>query len=341
MVSVGDWARELCGGTHAERSGQLGLVKLLGESSDRRRGCAGSRRSSAWTPTRTWPASTSWSPASSPSCSRSAPRSCPSGSPALVAQLRDAEKELARMRAEQVLAGRRATLAPRRATSSASPSSRHDAGRGRRGGRPARARARRARAARRRAARRGRGRRRSPRVARSWSSRPTTAARALGRRAGRRWSRPPRRHPRRRRRRQGRRRAGRRHRRGPDRRGAAAARARRRRSASPAVAELTRLRACGSASTSGSVRVGLAACDPSGLVASPVETVPPRPHRATPTCGGSLPRSSSAGASTWWWGCPARLSGREGPAARSARAYAVGSRPTRGARSRSGWWTSV
>ncbi len=33
VVSVGDWARELCGGTHALRSGQLGVVKLLGESS--------------------------------------------------------------------------------------------------------------------------------------------------------------------------------------------------------------------------------------------------------------------------------------------------------------------
>jgi alanyl-tRNA synthetase len=30
---VGDWARELCGGTHAVRSGQLGVIKLLGESS--------------------------------------------------------------------------------------------------------------------------------------------------------------------------------------------------------------------------------------------------------------------------------------------------------------------
>ncbi len=33
VISVGDWARELCGGTHAHSSGQLGVVKLLGESS--------------------------------------------------------------------------------------------------------------------------------------------------------------------------------------------------------------------------------------------------------------------------------------------------------------------
>ena len=33
VVSVGDWAKELCGGTHVSRSGQLGIVKLLGESS--------------------------------------------------------------------------------------------------------------------------------------------------------------------------------------------------------------------------------------------------------------------------------------------------------------------
>ncbi len=33
VISVGDWARELCGGTHAGRSGQLGVITLLGESS--------------------------------------------------------------------------------------------------------------------------------------------------------------------------------------------------------------------------------------------------------------------------------------------------------------------
>ena len=33
VVSVGDWARELCGGTHVRSSAELGLVKLLSETS--------------------------------------------------------------------------------------------------------------------------------------------------------------------------------------------------------------------------------------------------------------------------------------------------------------------
>ena len=33
VVSVGEWAKELCGGTHTRRTSQLGVVKLLGESS--------------------------------------------------------------------------------------------------------------------------------------------------------------------------------------------------------------------------------------------------------------------------------------------------------------------
>lgn len=50
VISVGDWARELCGGTHAQRTSQLGLITLLGESSIGS-GCAGSKRSWARTPT--------------------------------------------------------------------------------------------------------------------------------------------------------------------------------------------------------------------------------------------------------------------------------------------------
>jgi alanyl-tRNA synthetase len=64
VVSVGSWARELCGGTHAQRSGQLGLVKLLGEASIGS-GSAASRRWSAPTPTTSSPVSTP-SSASSP-----------------------------------------------------------------------------------------------------------------------------------------------------------------------------------------------------------------------------------------------------------------------------------
>ena len=33
VISVGDWARELCGGTHTESTGQLGVVSFLSESS--------------------------------------------------------------------------------------------------------------------------------------------------------------------------------------------------------------------------------------------------------------------------------------------------------------------
>jgi alanyl-tRNA synthetase len=73
VVSVGEWAHELCGGTHVSNTGRLGLVKLLHESSW--------RRSSARTPTISWRASTCcWR--RSPRRSRPARRSCRSGSTA-------------------------------------------------------------------------------------------------------------------------------------------------------------------------------------------------------------------------------------------------------------------
>ena len=33
VVSIGDWSRELCGGTHTQHVGQIGVVKMLGEQS--------------------------------------------------------------------------------------------------------------------------------------------------------------------------------------------------------------------------------------------------------------------------------------------------------------------
>ena len=55
VVEVGDYSRELCGGTHVARSGQLGPGQDPRRVVDRLRACAGSRRWSASTRSASWP----------------------------------------------------------------------------------------------------------------------------------------------------------------------------------------------------------------------------------------------------------------------------------------------
>jgi alanyl-tRNA synthetase len=101
VISVGDWARELCGGTHAGRSGQLGVIKLLGEASIGS-GVRAWRRSSAPTPTSSSRVSTCSSPAVRGP--QGAPEELPERVGDIVERLRAAEKEIEKHRVGQVLA---------------------------------------------------------------------------------------------------------------------------------------------------------------------------------------------------------------------------------------------
>jgi len=102
VVSVGDWARELCGGTHAGRTGHLGVVKLLGESSIG----AGTRRVEALVGTDAYAflAREAVLVAQLAEALKAPREELPERVEALVARLREAEKELEKLRAGQVLA---------------------------------------------------------------------------------------------------------------------------------------------------------------------------------------------------------------------------------------------
>lgn len=67
----------------------------------------------------------------------------------------------------------------------------------------------------------------------------------------------------------------------------------------------------------GDVRIGVASCDPTGLIASPVETVPAGPH----AIGRLLELAHEYEAIEFVVGLPVGLSGREGPAAVKVRAF--------------------
>ena len=101
VVSVGEWARELCGGTHARRSGQLGLVKILGEASIG----AGVRRVEALVGTDAYQflAREHVLVAQLTEALKVRPEELPDRVAALTARLREVEKDLERVRSGQVL----------------------------------------------------------------------------------------------------------------------------------------------------------------------------------------------------------------------------------------------
>jgi alanyl-tRNA synthetase len=101
VVSVGEWARELCGGTHARRSGQLGLVKILGEASIG----AGVRRVEALVGVDAYQflAREHVLVAQLTEALKVPREELPDRVAALTARLREAEKDLERVRSAQVL----------------------------------------------------------------------------------------------------------------------------------------------------------------------------------------------------------------------------------------------
>ncbi len=101
VVSVGEWARELCGGTHAQRSGQIGLVTLLGESSIG----AGVRRVEALVGTDAYSflAREHLLVSQLTGMLKVRPEELPERVSTMVSRLRDAEREIERMRAGRLL----------------------------------------------------------------------------------------------------------------------------------------------------------------------------------------------------------------------------------------------
>ncbi|MDA8435598.1 MAG: alanine--tRNA ligase [Actinomycetales bacterium] len=102
VVSVGDWARELCGGTHAQRSGQVGLVKFLSEGSIG----AGVRRVEAIVGTDAYRflAREHLLVAQLAEIVKARPEELPERIDAALTRLKDAEREIARMRSASLVA---------------------------------------------------------------------------------------------------------------------------------------------------------------------------------------------------------------------------------------------
>jgi len=101
VVEVGEYSRELCGGTHVARSGQLGLVKLLGEASIG----SGVRRVEALVGIDAFRflARESVLVNQLSEQLKARPEELPERVSGMVTRLRDAERELGRLRSSQLL----------------------------------------------------------------------------------------------------------------------------------------------------------------------------------------------------------------------------------------------
>jgi alanyl-tRNA synthetase len=112
VVEIGDYSRELCGGTHVAHSSLIGMVKLLGESSIG----AGVRRVEALVGLDAFRflAREHLLVSGLADALKAPPDQVPERVQSLVDRLRTAEKELERLRAESVLAGAGALAAAAR-----------------------------------------------------------------------------------------------------------------------------------------------------------------------------------------------------------------------------------
>ena len=142
VVTIGDFSKELCGGTHVHNTAQLGLVKLLGESSIG----SGVRRIEALVGVDAYNflAREHTVVAQLQELVKGRPEELPEKISAMLGKLKDAEKEIEKFRAEKVLAGRRRSRRVRQGRTRRRPGHRPGPGRHRRR-RPAQAGPRRAR----------------------------------------------------------------------------------------------------------------------------------------------------------------------------------------------------
>ncbi|HLR95958.1 MAG TPA: alanine--tRNA ligase [Jiangellaceae bacterium] len=103
VVSIGEWSKEFCGGTHAPRAGALGMIKVLGESSIGQ----GVRRVEALVGADAYQfMAREHALVTQLTDALKVPREqLTERVGSIVSQLREAERELARVRAEAVLSG--------------------------------------------------------------------------------------------------------------------------------------------------------------------------------------------------------------------------------------------